>query len=562
MNNAPQYQALYSQYQWLVPYRFNIAEVCCRRWAVSGADARRIAIYTENEAGGRDIWTYERLFETANRLAHGLTRMGVQRGDRVAVILPQCGEAAAAHLAIYQMGAICVPLSPLFGPDALEVRLRDSETRIAILDNTSRANLLLILHRCPALQQLIGLDYADEHTLAWRSLLARQQREFTPFQTLATDPAMLLYTAGTTGVPKGVLQAHASLIGGLPGFVASQDWFPHPRDVFWSPADWSWTGGLMNALLPTLYFGRPIVATRSRCTPEQGFELLERYQVTNAFLLPATLKGMMKAVPQPRQRYRLALRSITSSGEPLGQSEYEWCRAALQITPNEMYGQTEMNHIIGNSGHKWPVRPGSMGLPYPGHRVALIDAAGEPVAAGEIGEIALNRYDIHGHPDPSLFLGYWRNETATAARYTADWCRTGDLAHADEEGYLWYDGRVDDMFKSAGYRIGPTEIENCLTAHPAVANAAIIPKPDPERGTLIKAFVVLTPAYADHAAAYLTELLQDHIQRHLAPYESPQEIEFVATLPMTTTGKLQRSVLRKREYERAARARPTQRVGA
>lgn len=551
-----QYQALYDQYSWLVPSRFNIAEACCRRWALSGADARRIAVYTEDESGVRDIWTYERLFETANRLSQGLERMGVSRGDPVAVILPQRGETAAAHMAIYQMGAICVPLSTLFGPEALEQRLRDSGARVAIIDAGSQASLIPILHRCPELKQLVGLDIADEYTISWRSLLARQEPEFTPVATSPSDPALLLYTSGTTGPPKGVLHAHAALIGNLPGFVASQDWFPQPGDVFWSPADWAWTGGIMDALLPTLYFGRPILGTRGRFSPQRAFELMERYRVTNTFLFPTALKSMMKSVPEPRAQYRLALRCIMSAGENVGEAVYSWCRDALGIVPNEMFGQTEVNYIVGNSRHKWPTKPGSMGLPYPGHQVAVIDESGDIVLPGEIGEIAVNRFDIHGFPDPALFLGYWHNEEATQAKFTGDWCRTGDLARVDEEGYLWYEGRADDVFKSSGYRIGPGEIENCLLHHPAVANVAIVPKPDPERGAVVKAFVVLTDAYADHAPAYLVEALQEFVRERLAPYEYPKEIEFVSALPMTSTGKVQRSVLRQRERERAARATP------
>ncbi|MCJ9713338.1 AMP-binding protein, partial [Bordetella hinzii] len=275
----------------------------------------------------------------------------------------------------------------------------------------------------------------------------------------------------------------------------SQDWFPRQGDVFWSPADWAWTGGMMDALLPTLYFGHPIVGTRGRFSPERAFELMERYQVTNTFLFPTALKMMMKSVPDPRSRYRLALRAIMSAGESVGETVFAWCESALGIQPNEMFGQTEMNYIVGNSNKRWPARPGSMGKPYPGHHVAVIDDQGRPVPPGQVGEVALNRLDIHGYPDPVLFIGYWRNDAATADKYTGDWCRTGDLATVDADGYLWYAGRADDVFKSAGYRIGPGEIENCLLSHPAVANAAVVPKPDPERGALVKAYVVLTEDY-------------------------------------------------------------------
>jgi acetyl-CoA synthetase len=546
-----QYQALYQSFRWLVPTQFNIAEACCHRWAASSPDARRIAIYYEDESGNREVWTYARLAEAANQLANGLVRMGVGKGDRVGVVLGQRPETVVAHMATYSVGAVVLPLSSLFGPEALEARLRDAEARVVVVDAASSANLLAVADQCPALQQIIGIGFADERVLPWRSLLARQPGEFKRIPTLATDPAILLYTSGTTGAPKGALLPHSVLIGNLPGFVASQDWFPKVGDVFWSPADWAWTGGMMDALLPTLYFGHPIVGTRGRFSVERSFELMERYQVTNTFLFPTALKAMMKTVPAPRERYRLALRAIMSAGESVGETVFEWCRSALGITPNEMFGQTEMNYLVGNSHRRWPARPGSMGRPYPGHQVAVIDDEGNPVAAGETGDIALNRYDINGFPDPILFLGYWRNPAATEAKFTGNWCRTGDLARIDADGYLWYAGRSDDVFKSAGYRIGPGEIESCLVGHPAVANAAVVPKPDPERGALVKAYIVLTPEYASHDAQALIQTLQDFVRDRLASYEYPKEIEFLDELPMTTSGKIQRRVLRLREEEKA-----------
>jgi acetyl-CoA synthetase len=551
-----QYQALYQSFRWLVPTQFNIAEACCHRWAESTPDARRIAIYYEDESGNREVWTYARLAEAANQLANGLVRMGVGKGDRVGVVLGQRPETVVAHMATYSVGAVVLPLSSLFGPEALEARLRDSETRVVVVDAASSANLLAVAERCPSLQQIIGIGFADERVLPWRSLLARQPSEFKRISTLATDPAILLYTSGTTGAPKGALLPHSVLIGNLPGFVASQDWFPRQGDVFWSPADWAWTGGMMDALLPTLYFGHPIVGTRGRFSVERSFELMERYQVTNTFLFPTALKAMMKTVPQPRERYRLVLRAVMSAGESVGETVFEWCRTALGITPNEMFGQTEMNYLVGNSQRRWPARPGSMGRPYPGHQVAVIDDQGNAVAPGEIGDVALNRNDIHGFPDPILFLGYWRNPVATQEKFTGDWCRTGDLARVDQDGYLWYAGRSDDVFKSAGYRIGPGEIENCLLGHPAVANAAVVPKPDAERGALVKAYVVLTPEYADKNPQETIQALQDHVRDRLAPYEYPKEIEFLDELPMTTSGKVQRRVLRQLEEEKAQGGQP------
>jgi acetyl-CoA synthetase len=544
------YARLYREFRWQVPREFNIASVCGRRWA---AETSRVAIYAEDDQGRREVYTYAALMADANRLSNALAALGVAHGDRVAIVLPQRAQTAVAHLAIYQLGAVAMPLSILFGPDALAYRLQDSGAVVAICDGTATEAMLVLRAQCPALREVItvGRDAAGAHE--WSALLVRSGPGFTPVDTLATDPAVLIYTSGTTGPPKGALIPHAAIIGNLPGFVASQDWFPQPGDVFWSPADWAWTGGLMDALLPTLYFGFPIVGYQGRFTPEVARALTERYRVTNAFLFPTALKMMMRSDAWRDVRGKLALRAIMSAGESVGSAVFDWTREALGITVNEMFGQTEMNYIVGNSQQKWPARPGAMGRPYPGHRVAVIDDEGNELPAGAIGEVAMHRCDIHGHPDPVMFLGYWNNDSATRRKYTGDWCRTGDLASRDADGYLWYQGRADDVFKAAGYRIGPGEIENCLVKHPAVANAAAVPKPDPERGAVVKAFVVLSDPYRGRGDASLIAELQAHVRGKLAPYEYPKEIEFIDQMPMTTTGKVQRKVLRELEAERAAR---------
>ena len=548
-----QYASLYESFEWLVPTHFNIGHACCHRWANHPTDARKIALFDEDETGQREVWTYERLAATANQLANGLIRMGVTRGDRVALILGQRPETVVAHIAIYSVGAVVLPLSNLFGPEALEQRLRDAQVRIALFDDLSAPNVLACLGRCSTLTQLVGVNVEDERVLSWNKLLVRQPTTFKPVVTRADEPAILLYTSGTTGAPKGALLPHSVLLGNLPGVVASQNWFPQPKDVFWSPADWAWTGGLMDALLPTLYFGQPIVGTRGRFSPERAFDILERYQVTNTFLFPTALKQMMKTIARPHDTYQLSLRCIMSGGESVGDTVFAWCEQALGITPNEMFGQTEMNYLIGNSHQKWPARSGSMGKPYPGHRISVLREDGTSAATDEVGEVALNRFDIHGHPDPILFLGYWCNETATDEKFTGDWCRTGDLARVDAQGYYWYAGRADDVFKSSGYRIGPGEIENCLLDHPAVANVAVVPKPDAERGSVVKAFVVLTSEFSSRKRAELTALLQEHVRTRLAPYEYPKDIEYIDALPMTTTGKIQRRVLRQLEAGRSLR---------
>ena len=558
--------ALHAELHWQVPRHFNIAQACCKRWAQSPASARRTAVVWEHEDGRQGRLSYGELQRAADRLSHALQRLGVLRGDRVAVVMPQRPETAVAHMALYQMGAVAMPLSMLFGPDAMAYRLQDSGAVLAIADESAIANVLAVRADCPALRTVLAVGAAaGQGDLDWATALGRGRVAFVPCKTRADDPAVLIYTSGTTGPPKGALIAHRGLIGNLSGFVCSQNWFGSGADeVFWSPADWAWTGGLMDALLPTLYFGRPIVAYQGRFSPERAFELMQRHAVTHTFLFPTALKAMMKAVPEPATRYALKLRAIMSAGEALGDAVFHWCEQALGLTVNEMFGQTEINYIVGNCGNyvgvdgqrrpAWPARPGSMGRAYPGHRVAVIDDAGLQCPRGTPGDVALHRLDVHGQSDPVFFLGYWRNDAASAAKFTGDvassWCRTGDMAVMDEDGYLWYQGRSDDVFKAAGYRIGPSEIENCLVKHPAVANAAVVPKPDAERGAVVKAYVVLATGHVGDAA--LVQALQQHVRGQLAPYEYPKEIEFIETLPMTTTGKVQRRLLRLQEEARAA----------
>jgi acetyl-CoA synthetase len=610
---------MHAGFGWQVPERFNIAQVCCSRWAADAAD--RIAIRAHGARPGEAVLTYRALQERADRLSRVLAGLGVGRGDRVGIVMPQRFETAIAYIAVFQMGAVAMPLSMLFGPDALEYRLQNSETGVVICDESSIANIAAVRANCPSLRTVIGVGAAAQQAdLDWARELSLQPGGFTPVVTHANDGAVLIYTSGTTGPPKGAFIPHRALIGNLPGFVCSQNWFgfspqaapaaaaagtsaersasyvPAPTPalpragegvtaspneaVFWSPADWAWTGGLMDALLPTLYFGRTIVGYNGRFNPELAFQLLQEHGVTHTFLFPTALKAMMKAYPEPRRQFKLQLQAIMSAGEAVGDAVFGYCRDHLGVVVNEMFGQTEINYVVGNCSMQWasgggapvprhptigwPARPGSMGRPYPGHRIAVIDDEGNECPVGVPGDVAVNRYDVHGDPDPIFFLGYWKNEGATRAKFTGDWCRTGDLATRDADGYLWYQGRADDVFKAAGYRIGPSEIENCLVKHAAVINAAVVPKPDRERGALVKAFVVLSPEFAAERErsgparadfdARLVAQLQAHVRGKLAPYEYPKEIEFIAALPMTTTGKVQRRVLRLLEEERARQA--------
>jgi len=591
------YEAMQQGFGWQVPAQFNMAEVCSRRWALQEDAAMRVAIveHAAPNTRGREVaprtYSYAQLQQAADALSHVLTGLGVQRGDRVAIVLPQRFETAVAYMAVMQMGAVAMPLSLLFGPEALAYRLQDSEAVVAIADAASVSNVLAVRAQCAALREVVGVDLSNAADMLhvdvdYATAIAAHQRPFTAVNTQADEGAVLIYTSGTTGPPKGALIPHRALIGNLSGFVCSQNWFgfatvdasasqdssdvtPLPTGsaaVFWSPADWAWTGGLMDALLPTLYFGRPIVAWNGRFSPELAFSLMQQQGVTHTFLFPTALKAMMKAYPEPRHLFKLKLQAIMSAGEAVGDAVFGYCQEQLGVTVNEMFGQTEINYIVGNcamewgsslgsgvtvrrSNVGWPAKPGSMGKGYPGHRVAVIDDEGHECPVGVPGDVALHRYNPHGQPDPIFFLGYWKNEKSTQGKYTGDWCRTGDMAVRDEDGYLWYQGRADDVFKSAGYRIGPSEIENCLVKHPAVANAAVVPKPDAERGNLVKAYVVLAGGHS--ASEVLVAELQLHVRGKLAPYEYPKEIEFTPELPMTTTGKVQRRVLRLQEEERA-----------
>jgi acetyl-CoA synthetase len=562
---ADHYAALHAGFRWQVDEFFNIAEACCGRWARTEP---RTAIRIHKPGAKTVLHSYQELQKAADALSQVLAGLGVQRGDRVAIVMPQRLETAVAYMAVFQMGAVAMPLSMLFGPEALEYRLQDSDAVVAICDESSIASLKAIRGHCPALRTVIAAGTAQgQGDVDYSSALAAQKGAFTAVKTKAEEGAILIYTSGTTGPPKGALLPHRALIGNLPGFVCSHNWFGFDGKtnkksdaVFWSPADWAWTGGLMDALLPSLYFGRPIVAFNGRFSPELAFSLMAEQGVTHTFLFPTALKAMMKAYPKPKQHFRMTLQAMMSAGEAVGDAVFAYCREQLGVTVNEMFGQTEMNYVVGNCSLLWPARPGSMGKAYPGHRVAVIDDEGHECAVGVPGDVSVNRYDVHGDLDPIFFLGYWKKDAATQGKFTGDWCRTGDLARRDADGYLWYEGRADDVFKAAGYRIGPGEIENCLVKHAAVANAAVVPKPDRERGAVVKAYVVIAPDQAAARAAHpggaarfdeeLTVKLQAHVKNLLAPYEYPKEIEFIEALPMTTTGKVQRRVLRLQEEER------------
>ncbi|TCZ55071.1 acyl-CoA synthetase [Roseicella aquatilis] len=528
------YEAIRAAFRWRVPERFNIGVDCCDRWADGSGRPALLHLHAD---GRLDRISFDALKADSNRLAHALRAHGIGRSDRVGVLLPQVPEAAIAHLAIYKLGAIAVPLFQLFQEQALEFRLRDSGAAALVTDAVGHAKLADLRDRLPDLRLVLSADGAGDGALDLRGEMARASDAFVPEDTAADDPAVIVYTSGTTGAPKGALHAHRVLLGHLPGVEMPQDLFPQRGDLFWTPADWAWVGGLFDVLLPSLHHGVPVLAHRmAKFDPEFAFRLMARHGVRNAFLPPTALK-MMRSVPNA-VRYGAHPRSIGSGGETLGAELLDWGRGAFGVTINEFYGQTECNLVVSSCGVLMPPRPGWMGRAVPGHEVAVVDAAGTPLPPGVIGTIAVRR------PDPVMFLGYWNNPEATAAKFSGDWLLTGDQGVQDGEGWFRFVGRDDDVITSAGYRIGPGEIEDCLLRHPAVAMAAVIGLPDPLRTEAVTAIVVPVPGVTADAA--LARALQDHVKTRLAAHSYPRQVIFQDALPLTATGKVMRGELRRR----------------
>ena len=533
---ADSYAALTGDFRWQVPARYNIGADVCDRWAAR--EPERIALtFVAPDNTARD-YSYGDLRAWSNRLANLLRSLGIERGDRVAVLLPQAPETAVGHIAIYKLGAIAVPLFALFGPEALQYRLANSGAKAVITNQDGAAKLAEIRDSLPDLAHVLCIDGAAPGCRDLAAALTDQAPDFAPVDTAADDPAVIIYTSGTTGQPKGALHAHRVLPGHLPGVEMSHDLLPQPGDRIWTPADWAWIGGLLDVLMPALHHGVPVVARRfEKFTGEAAFQLIQDFSIRNAFLPPTALK-IMRAVPEPEKRWRLALRSIASGGETLGAELIEWGRRVFGLTINEFYGQTECNMIVSSCARVMQARAGIMGRAVPGHRLAIVDEAGRVAADGALGNIAVER------PDPVMFLEYWRNPAATAAKFAGDWLLTGDTGIMDAEGWIKFVGRDDDVITSAGYRIGPGEIEDCLLGHPAVRLAGVIGKPDAERTEIVKAYIVLKDGYTPSDS--LAREIQAHVKTRLAAHEYPREIAFVSELPMTTTGKIIRRELRAR----------------
>ena len=538
------YDDLVRRFRWAIPARYNIAAATADRWAVQAPT--RAALVHEDAGGRRRTLTFGDLRDDANRLANALVALGVGGGDRVALVLPQGPEVGITHLAIHKLGAVSVPLSFLYGPSTLEYILNDCRAVALVIGADFVDRLEEIRPRLVHLRHVVVAG-GEGPGLGWGDLLSRGSARFTTADTAAEDPALLMYTSGTTGAPKGALHAHRVLAAYLVTIALVFNLRFDERTIFWTPSDWAWVGGLLDVVFPAWAFGRPVLGSTARFEPERAFGLLAEVGVTHAFLAPTALK-MMAQVGRPRERFGTSLQVIASGGESVAAEVLRWGAEELGAVVHEFYGLTEVNHLIGSCSALWPVRPGFMGLPYPGREVALLDDAGAPVAPGVEGQVVVRR------GDPTGFLGYWEKPDKTREMFfggedrVGAWFKTGDLAVRDEQGYYRFMGRNDDLIKSGGYRIGPAEVEEAILALDEVAEAAVIAAPDPLRGSIVKALVRLARGVGPSDA--VTTRIQEHVKRQLAAYKYPREVEFVDAFPLTTTGKIDRKRLRQREAGR------------
>lgn len=543
LTKADSYEAVYDNFTWDIPTSFNMGVDVCDKNAEATPD--KVGLIVAEENGAATEYTFSALKRLSNQLANTLIAKALERGDRMGIFLSQSVEAAVAHVAAWKMGAISIPLFTLFGEDALKFRLGDSGAKVLITDADHLGRIEAIRDDLPNLETVLVVDLGPDGAGTadfWNAMEAASDA-FAPLVTSSEDPSFICYTSGTTGNPKGALHAHRTLFGHLTGMEMFHDFLPQPGDLMWTPADWAWIGGLMNCLMCSWHHGVTNLAYRAKkYDPEATLRLIARYNVRNTFMPPTAL-NLMRAV-KDIPSYGTDLRTIACAGEPMGAELLHWGREAFGLTFNEYYGQTECNLVVANCQEIMDVKPASMGRAAPGHKVEVIDADGNVLGPGEVGEIAVRR------PDPVMMIKYWNNPEATWNKYNGDWLLMGDEGTKDEDGYLRFVGRADDVITSAGYRIGPGEIEDCLIKHPAVSLAAAIGVPDPVRTEAIKVFIKLMPGNNGDPA--LEEDIRNFVKTRLSPHEYPRLIEFVDSLPMTATGKIKRRELRDAERARSA----------
>lgn len=527
------YEDAAASFEWNVPEALNIADAVCGRWATGNDGKRRVALFFESPAGDRQTYTFWQVNRKANQVANALQTAGVTPGTRVGVILPQRPETLFANLGILRAGAIAVPLSPLYGTEGLQYRLDHSQTQVAIVDRGRAATLADIHPELDALETIITLDDPpDLDGLPWADTVDAAPTMFEASETTAEDSAYIIYTSGTTGRPKGAHHAHRKLLGYIPGWEMINE-FPGPEAVHYTPAGWSWVGGLFAVVWCAWYHGQPVVGYSGQFDPETTYDLLETYGITNP-LFTSTMLRMLREVDHTQ--YDLDIEVVPSGGEPVTPELYDYVDTAWNAVINEIYGQTECNFLIGTNHHLMSLNRDATGKPCPGHTVDIIDeTTGERLPDGEIGHIAVKR------PDPSMLIDYWNDPDRTADLFVGDWMKTGDAGSRDADGFIYFEGRADDVIITAGYRVSPLEVEQTLREHGAVNDAVVVGVDDEERGQIVKAYIQLAAGHTPSDA--LTDDIQTRVKDRLAAYEYPREIEYVDEFPTTVSGKIQRHKL-------------------
>jgi len=539
--NMTDYEQTYRDFRWEVPAYYNFAVDTVGQWA---AHPGLLALWTLAEDGAEHKATYAELAARSDRVAAGLHALGVAPGDRVLVMLPRVPAWWEVFLALLKLGAVAMPGTVLLTPKDIHYRLESAEATAVITDAAGAAKVDGAGYR--ALRQRVVVDGTREGWTPYAEVAARADL-FTPQRTRADDPAVLYFTSGTTGYPKMVLHTHASYPIGHT--VTGKYWLDlQPGDVLWNLSETGWAKAAWSSFFAPLSQGATIFSqdARGKFDAPALLRMLERYPVTT-FCAPPTAYRML-VLEDLSQFKPKALRHCVGAGEPLNPEVIETWRAATGMTIRDGYGQTESVLIVGNFP-PLDVKPGAMGRPSPGFVVDVIDEAGQPLPAGREGDIAVR---VSPERPVGLFREYWRHPEATDAARRGDWYVTGDRAYRDEDGYLWFVGRADDVIISAGYRIGPFEVESALVEHPAVAEAAVVAAPDPTRGEVVKAYVILASGYAP--SDELARVLQDFVKGATAPYKYPRRIVFVTELPKTISGKIRRIELRERARQEAQEA--------
>ena len=539
VRGAKSFAELRAKHKWNVPADYNVVIDCLDRHTELRDN---VALIYEDDEGRGARYTFAQMIEATKRFANALRGIGINRGDVVAVHTPQRPETAIAHMALYRLGAIALPISKLFGPDAIQYRLENSSAKAILMEPETVGKMDAVDRTSlPNFKHVIVTDGA-KGGLSFDDLMSKGAASFTMEKSSAEDPVLLMYTSGTTGNPKGVLHV-ARYVLGHNGIDYSYNYL-RDGDLYYSPADWAWAGGLLDGLLAIWPYGIPVLAYRSkaRFDPDVAFRLLEKHGASVGLYPPTALK-VLREVKQPREKYKqLKLRCIVSGAEPVSPQLAKWVDEELQVEFNQGFGQTEANYFIGTCSAVEKARLEPLGKPYPGHDVTIVSPDGVPVKTGESGEIAIRR------DSPVVMREYWKNPAAMNDKFKGEWCMTGDLGHMDDEGYVYFAGRNDDVIKSSGYRIGPSEIEAKIMEHKSVASCAVIGVPDPQRGQAIKAFVKLLPGFKP--SDEMIKEIQMHVKTRLAAHEAPREIEFMDEFPSTVTGKIMRRELRAREEAR------------